>query len=238
MTANLVVICDPNPQAQRALQTILRRAGYRVLLTTTGAAALEGVAEYEPCAIILELELPDVSGIELCRCLRGHGHIAILVLSTIDAEGAKIAALEAGADEYMTKPFSPGELVARLAARLRTAPSELRLELDGLVIDLSAHVVTLDGQEIHLTPIEFALLRVLATSHGAVTYGTLSSAVWGSLQSDVAPRVRTHIANLRAKLEGDHQRCLIRTEAGIGYRWAGRGQPAASSRNGTALGAP
>ncbi len=239
MKGNLVLVCDPNPQAQRALRTILRRGGYKVLLTATGAAALEVVARDEPQAIILELTLPDMYGVELCRRLRGRGQIAILVVSAIEDEDAKIAALESGADDYMTKPFSPRELVVRLAARLRAAPSELRIELDGLVIDLPGHLVTLDGREIHLTPIEFALLRVLATSRGAVTYGALSSAVWGSLPCDVAPRLRTHIANLRAKLDGDHGRHLIRTEPGVGYRFgADRRQAAAAPSEWVGLGTP
>jgi DNA-binding response OmpR family regulator len=106
------------------------------------------------------------------------------------------------------------------------------------VIDLAAHVFTLDGDEVHLTPIEFALLQVLATSGGPVTYGALASAMWGSLQSDVAPRVRTHIANLRAKLDRDHRRRLIRTEAGVGYRSVGPVQPAVPSAKWAALGSP
>jgi two-component system, OmpR family, KDP operon response regulator KdpE len=229
VAGNLVVVCDPNPQAQRALQTILRRAGYRVLETGAGAEALEVVEREHPRAIILELALPDTGGVELCRQLRARGQIAILVLSAIHDDQAKVAALEAGADDYMTKPFSPAELVARLAARLRTAPSELRIDLDGLVIDLAGHLVTVDGREVHLTPIEFALLRALATSRGTVSYGALSSAVWGPLQSDAAPRLRTHIASLRAKLDGDHRRHLIRTEAGVGYRFTGAAPPVATA---------
>jgi two-component system, OmpR family, KDP operon response regulator KdpE len=231
MTGNLILVCDPNPQAQRGLRTILRRAGFKVLLTASGAGALELLVRFRPRAIILELALPDMCGVELCRQLRGLGQNAILVVSVVEDESAKIAALEGGADDYMTKPFSPGELLARLAARLRTAPSELRFELDGLVIDLTGHTVTLDREEIHLTPTEFALLQVLATSRGAVTYEALAAAVWGSVPSDVAARVRTHIANLRAKLDPAHHRDLIRTEAGVGYRFAGGPAPGTGPRH-------
>ena len=219
MTTNLVLVCDPSPQIRRALQTMLRDAGYKVIFAATGAEAMRLVDAARPQAILLELELPDVDGIELCRWLRVRGDLAIVVLSSIDDERSKIDALENGADDYVTKPFCPGELIARLAARLRAAPSALRFELDGLTIDLVAHLVTVDGRDVHLTPTEFALLRVLATSSGPVSYRALASNVW-SLSGDVTPRLRTHIANLRAKLDGDHRRDLIRTEAGVGYRFA------------------
>jgi two-component system, OmpR family, KDP operon response regulator KdpE len=219
MTTNLVLVCDPSSQIRRALQTTLRDAGYKVIFAATGAEAMRLVDTDRPQAVLLELELPDMDGIELCRLLRVHGELAIIVLSSIDDERAKIDALEHGADDYVTKPFCPGELLARLAARLRATPSALRFELDGLTIDLVAHLVTVDGREVHLTPIEFALLRVLATSGGPVPYRALASSVWG-LSGEVTPRLRTHIANLRAKLDGDHSRDLIRTEAGVGYRFA------------------
>jgi len=219
MTGGLVLVCDPNPQVRRALRTTLRDAGYKVILAATGTETLRLVDADRPQAIIVELDLPDTDGIELCRGLRERGDIAIIVLSTADDERTKIEVLENGADDYLTKPFSLGELVARLAARLRATPSALRFELDGLTIDLVAHLVTVDGNEVHLTPIEFALLRVLATSSGPVTYRALASSVWG-LSGEVTPRVRTHIANLRAKLDHDHRRNLIQTEAGVGYRFA------------------
>ena len=142
--------------------------------------------------------------------------------STLDEEQAKIDALGSGADDYMTKPFSPGELVARLAARLRAAPTGLIFESDGLVIDLASHRATLGERDVHLTATEFALLRVLATSRGTVSYRTLAKRVWGSQRSDAAPRIRTHIANLRAKLDPGQHRELIETEVGIGYRFTGR----------------
>ena len=121
------------------------------------------------------------------------------MLSAIDDTERKIAALTRGADDYITKPFSPGELLARLAARLRAAPSALRIEDNGLVIDLVTQRVTLDGEEVQLTATEFALLRVLATSRGTVSYRTLARKVWGMRRGDIGPRVRAHVANLRAQ---------------------------------------
>lgn len=215
-----ILVCDPDPRMQRALAVILREAGYRAITTRTGEEALRRVADDRPQAVILELALPDIDGLELCSQLRERCQNPIVVVSAIDEETAKVEALMRGADDYLTKPFSPGELVARLAARLRATSSELRFESDGLVIDLVSHVVTLDGEEIHLTATEFALLRVLATSGGPVTHQSLARKVWGPLRNDAKPRVRTHIGRLRAKLDGPH-RDLIRTEVGLGYRLAG-----------------
>ena len=221
MTSERVLVCDPSPQAQRALRVILREAGYKVVTTSTGRDALEGAGRDRPRAVIIEVALPDLDGIEVCRRLRRRSEVPIIVLSAIHDDDAKIAALMSGADDYVTKPFSAGELVARLATRLRASPSPLQIEEDGLVIDLAAHIVTLDGKEVHLTATEFALLRVLATTRGTVTYRTLAREVWGARGGEVGPRVRSHIANLRAKLDcGDHG-SVIRTEVGLGYRFVG-----------------
>jgi two-component system, OmpR family, KDP operon response regulator KdpE len=217
-----ILVCDPNPQMQRALRVVLRDAGYKALIVATGQELLERVAELRPAAVILELVLPDASGIDLCRALRRVSDTPIVVVSTVDDALAKIEALENGADDYLTKPFVPGELVARLAARMRSAPSGLKFERDGLLIDFTAHQAAVGGQEIHLTATEFALLRVLATSRGTVPYRTLAKRVWGPLRSDAAPRIRTHVANLRAKLDPGQVRSLIETDIGVGYRFARR----------------
>ena len=214
-----VLVCDPSPQAQRALRVTLRNAGYDVVTAATAARALELARAVRPCAVILEWVLPDLTGNELCRRLRRLGDMPILVASVLDDAQATIGALESGADDYVTKPFRPGEIVARLAARLRAAPSRLKVTADGVVIDLSTHVATVDGHEVHLTAHEFALLRVLATSPGTVTYDAIVQAVWGELRGDPMPRVRTHVANLRAKLDPGQTRGLIETECGIGYRF-------------------
>jgi two-component system, OmpR family, KDP operon response regulator KdpE len=215
-----ILVCDPSPQVQRALKVILRRAGYKVLSASTGNDAIDYAATDHPRAVILEVALPDLSGIELCRRLRRCGQMPILVLSDIDDERTKIEALESGADDYVTKPFSPGELLARLAARLRAAPSALRVECDGLVIDLSDHVVTRDDVPVHLTATEFALLRVLVTSPGTVSYRALTRKVWGRSRGIDRQRLRAHVANLRGKLGNDRGVSVIQTATGIGYRFA------------------
>jgi two-component system, OmpR family, KDP operon response regulator KdpE len=220
MTPGRILVCDPSSQARRALQVVLRTADYKAQTTATGKEALFWVDRDRPQAVILELDLPDMSGIDVCRELRRRGQMAILVVSRIEAEGTKIKALEVGVDDYITKPFSAGELLARLAARLRAAPSGLRIETDGLIIDLSAQQVTRAGQAVHLTATEFALLRALVTSRGAVTHRTLATQVWGPAQGDIRDRMRTHIQNLRAKLDPGNGTSVIRTEAGIGYSFA------------------
>ena len=225
-----ILVCDPNSQVQRALQVILRDAGYKVRSTATGQAALDRVERRRPDAIILELLLPDIDGVELCRRLRELDDVPILVLSSVDDQQAKIDAFESGADDYVTKPFGPGELVARLAARLRAAPSGLRFEADGLMIDITAQRAMIGDEDVHLTATEFALLRVLATSRGTVSYRTLASKVWGPRRADPLPRIRTHIANLRTKLDPDQRRNLIVTEVGVGYRFTGRSHHARATR--------
>lgn len=220
-----VLVCDDDPQIRRALQLILREAGYEVLMTTGGQEALDKAALEGPHAAIVDLMLPDVHGVEVCRRLREWSDMPILVLSAISDEAMKIQALEDGADDYVTKPFAPGELVARVQAALRRAgraASEPRVEADGLVVDLAAHAVWVDGKEVHLTPIEFSLLRVLASNRGLLmTHRHLLVEVWGPQYEDATPLLRTHVANLRRKLQGEAPgRSFIRTESGVGYRFS------------------
>jgi two-component system KDP operon response regulator KdpE len=222
-----ILVCDDDRQIIRALRLMLREMGYEVLTSETGEGALDLAAVRGPHAAIVDLMLPDIPGIEVCRRLREWSDIPILVLSAIGEEAVKIEALQNGADDYVTKPFGPGELIARIAALLRRAGSVVtsapRIEADGLVIDLAAHSVTLDEEEIHLTPIEFSLLRVLASNRGLLmTHRTLLTEVWGPEYDDAMPLLRTHIANLRSKLAGGGRgKNFIRTDAGIGYRFDG-----------------
>jgi two-component system KDP operon response regulator KdpE len=223
MAAERILVCDDDPQIRRALKLILREAGYEVLIAANAEEALDRAAASGPHLAIVDLLLPDHHGIELCRRLREWSEMPILVLSAIDEEQTKIDALHQGADDYVTKPFGPGELVARVRAALRRAgrdPSEPRVEVGGLVVDLAAHSVSLDGAEVHLTPIEFSLLRVLALNRGLLmTHSQLLTEVWGPQYADATPVLRTHIANLRGKLQaGERQPPLIRTDSGIGYR--------------------
>jgi two-component system KDP operon response regulator KdpE len=225
MAGERVLVCDDDPQILRALRLILRGAGYEVLTAASAEEALDRAALSAPHVAIVDLMLPDRPGIEVCRELRSWSELPIIVLSAVADEQAKIEALQVGADDYVTKPFAPGELVARVQAVLRRAgraANEPRIEAEGLVIDLAAHSVTLDGEEIHLTPLEFSLLRALALNRGLLmTHRKLLSEVWGAEYADATPLLRTHIANLRRKLQGGADRPrFIRTDAGIGYRFA------------------
>jgi len=197
-----------------------------VLLTASAEEALDRAAVAGAQLAIVDLLLPDGHGIELCERLREWSEMPILVLSAIDDERTKIDALDRGADDYVTKPFGPGELVARVHAALRRAgrdSSEPRVEAGSLVVDLARHAVWIDDEEIHLTPTEFALLRVLVINRGLLlTHRQLLTEVWGIEYADATPVLRTHIANLRHKLQGaEQQRRLIRTDSGIGYRFVG-----------------
>ena len=203
---------------------ILRDAGFEVDPAATVAEALDKAAVHPPHAAIIDLVLPDGDGIEVCRQLREWTTIPIIVLSAVGEEEQKVRALEAGADDYVTKPFGSRELVARLQAALRRAapaPDEPVLRADGLEIDVAAHRAHRDGEEVHLTPIEFALLSVLVRNRGRLmTHRTLLVEVWGAAYSDDTATLRTHIANLRRKIEPGGERRYIRTDAGVGYRFA------------------
>src|SRR5262249_41135231 len=165
-----------------------------------------------------DLVLPDIDGVEVCRRLREWSEMPVLVLSALGEEQQKIRALEAGAGDYVTKAFSPGELIARLRAALRRAPTRLQpavLELDGLTIALAAHRVLLDGDEVHLSKTEFELLRVLAANRGRLmTHRALLTEVWGVGYADDTQVLRTTIARLRSRIGKD----LIHTDPGVGYR--------------------
>jgi two-component system, OmpR family, KDP operon response regulator KdpE len=220
-----ILACDDEPQILRALKVILRDAGYEVLTAGDMEEALDVVALSPVDAAILDLLLPDGDGIELCRRLREWSDMPIVVLSAVGDEEQKIRALSAGADDYVTKPFSPRELVARLEAVLRRAPPEPEesvITADGLEIDLAAHVVRRDGVEIHLTRIEFELLRVFVRNRGRLlTHRTLLSEVWGPGYAADTQVLRTHIARLRRKIEppGGACRRYVCTEPGVGFRF-------------------
>jgi two-component system KDP operon response regulator KdpE len=225
--ARRILVCDDEPQILRALKVILREAGYEVLEAATMEAALDRAAVRPPDAAIVDLVLPDGDGVELCRRLRTWSQMPIIVLSAVDEEDMKVQALQSGADDYVTKPFSPRELVARLEAALRRTggtPDEPLIEADGLTIDLAARAVRRDGDEIHLTPIEFDLLRHLARNRGRLlTHRALLIEVWGPGYADDTAVLRTHVANLRRKVErgdGGPPR-IIRTDPGVGYRFSG-----------------
>jgi two-component system KDP operon response regulator KdpE len=225
MAGERILVCDDDPQILRALRLVLRGAGFEVLTSATAEEALDRAALNGPHAAIIDLMLPDRPGIEVCRELRSWSDLPIIVLSAVTDEEAKIEALQVGADDYVTKPFAPGELVARVQAVLRRAgraAAEPKIEADGLIIDVAAHAVSLDGEEVHLTPIEFSLLRALAINRGLLmTHRKLLTEVWGAEYADATPLLRTHIANLRRKLDaGGRRPRFIRTDSGIGYRFS------------------
>ncbi len=226
MSAQRVLVCDDEPQILRALRVVLRESGYDVVPAATAREALDVAAVQPPDAAILDLVLPDGDGIEVCRSLREWSRMPILLLSAVGDEDEKVRALEAGADDYIVKPFAPRELVARLQAVLRRAgegEEEPAIVADGLVIDLAARRVTRDGEPVHLTPIEYSLLRALARQRGRLlTHRALLVEVWGPAYADDTQILRTHIANLRRKIEpSDAPPRYIWTDPGVGYRFAG-----------------
>jgi two-component system KDP operon response regulator KdpE len=219
-----VLVCDDEPQILRALKVILREAGFEAIGAETAREALDSAALRQPDAAIVDLVLPDGDGIEVCAQLRSWSEMPILVLSAIGEEAQKVRALEAGADDYVTKPFGPNELVARLRAAMRRAPGgeeEPGLEIGGLEVDFAAHTVSRNGEEIHLTPTEFRLLRTLVRNRGRLmTHRALLTEVWGPAWSEDTATLRTHVANLRRKVEASDGERLIRTDPGVGYRIA------------------
>jgi two-component system, OmpR family, KDP operon response regulator KdpE len=219
-----VLICDDESQILRALRVILRDAGFEPLPASSGEEALDVAAVNQPDAAIIDLVLPDIDGVEVCRQVREWSSMPIIVLSAVGEEDAKVRALTAGADDYVTKPFGPRELIARLQAALRrisTEPQDARIEADGLVVDLASRVVRRDGEEIHLTPTEFDLLRVLVRNRGRlVTHRELLSAVWGPRYADDTQVLRAHVANLRRKIEQPGAPRFVKTDPRVGYRFA------------------
>jgi two-component system KDP operon response regulator KdpE len=220
-----VLVVDDEPQILRALRVVLRDAGFEVDPADTASDALDRAAVRPPDAAIVDLVLPDGDGVEVCRSLREWSAMPIIVLSAVGDEAEKVRALEAGADDYVTKPFGPRELVARLQAVLRRAEvseDEPTIVLDGLEVDLAARRVRREGEEVHLTPIEFDLLRMLVRNRGRLlTHRALLGEVWGPAYVGDTQTLRTHIANLRRKIEpAEASPRHIRTESGVGYRFA------------------
>jgi two-component system KDP operon response regulator KdpE len=220
-----VLVVDDEPQIVRALKVVLREAGFEAVPAETASEALDVAAVRPPDAAIVDLVLPDLDGVEVTRRLREWSEMPILVLSAVGEEDQKVRALEAGADDYITKPFGTRELVARLQAALRRAgrpEGEPRIERDGLEIDLAARIVRRDGEPVHLTPIEFDLLRALARNRGRLmTHRKLLAEVWGPEYVDDIQPLRTHIARLRGKIEphdAETPRYIV-TDPGVGYRF-------------------
>jgi two-component system, OmpR family, KDP operon response regulator KdpE len=231
MTASspLVLLVEDELPIRKFLGASLSSAGYRLDEAATGNEALKRASQSPPDLVILDLGLPDMDGQEVLKRLREWLAAPILVLSARDQEQQKITALDHGADDYLTKPFSTGELLARIRAALRHAarvdagePGETKYEIGALKVDLAARRVFTDGIEVHLTPIEFKLLTTLVHSAGKVlTHRQLLKEVWGPQQVEETHYLRVFMANLRRKLEADPaQPRYLLTEQGIGYRLA------------------
>ncbi|MCC7075772.1 MAG: response regulator [Acidimicrobiia bacterium] len=220
-----VLIVDDEPQILRALAITMRANGYEVVTADTGQGAVQVAAETAPDAVILDLGLPDITGVEVVEALRGWTTVPIVILSVRNAEADKIAALDAGADDYMTKPFGVGELLARLRAALRRAVPgdvEARIETPDFTIDLAdKQVRESSGAGVHLTPTEWQVLELLARhAERLVTQRQILTDIWGATTEDDTGFLRVHMAHLRRKLEPDPSkpRYLV-TEPGMGYRF-------------------
>jgi two-component system KDP operon response regulator KdpE len=219
-----VLVVDDEPQIRRALAVNLRARGYDVDLAGTGRDALGQAAAMHPDVVLLDLGLPDIDGTEVVRGLRGWSQVPIIVLSVRDAEPDKVAALDSGADDYVTKPFGMDELLARLRAALRRqqpTPEEPVVATPDFVIDLAAARVTREGDEVHLTPTEWALLEQLVRNPGRLlTQRYLLQQVWGPQYERETNYLRVYLAQLRRKLEPDPARPrYFITEPGMGYRF-------------------
>jgi two-component system KDP operon response regulator KdpE len=222
VTGPRILVVDDEPQFLRALQTNLRGAGYDVATATTAEEALSVAGLHPPEAIILDLLLPDGRGTEVCRELRRWTEAPIILVSAVGEEAEKIAALDAGADDYVTKPFAVGELLARLRAVLRRAApaTEPVLRIGELEVDLEKRSVSVAGEPVHLTPHEFGLLRLLARNEGKLlTHKAILRDVWGPAYERESSYLHVYVSQLRRKLEPDAARPrYIVTEPGVGYR--------------------
>ena len=222
-----ILLVDDEVAIQRAMAPLLRSRGFAVTIAGTGREALEAVARTRPDLIILDLGLPDIDGADVCQQIRAMSDVPIVVLSARGAERDKVAALDQGADDYVTKPFGPEELIARIRAALRRTlghnePLRGQLERGGLTIDFDRHRVYRGDDEIRLTPREFELLTLLVTHAGRVlTHRAILKAIWGSRGVDQPEHLRVLMGQLRKKIEPDPARPrFLLTEPWVGYRFA------------------
>lgn len=229
MSAGRVLVVDDEPQIRRIMRTTLTGAGYEVDDAKTGEQALEKMRDFRPDVVLLDINMPGMSGIAACRALRADSNVAIIMLTVRNTEADKVEALDAGADDFIAKPFSTPELLARIRAALRRVPasastSPRRLGLRGLIIDFGARTVSTGAASTRLTPKELDLLRYL-TQHAneAVPHRELLQAVWGPDYGDQVDYLRVFIMNLRKKIERDPEHPeFITTEPWIGYRFNGQ----------------
>ena len=226
VTAHTILVVDDEPQIRRVLRNALAELAMRVVEAATMGGGIDLAAAEQPALIVLDLTLPDGDGLDACRGLRAFTAAPILVLSARQSDRDKAELLDAGADDYLTKPFSTIELQARVRALLRRAAQAgiapaSRVLLDDLEIDLARRTVRRAGEDVHLTPTEWALLRALIAGRGrTLTHRQLFQAVWGQAEGDAQQYLRVYIGQLRRKLERDPVRpAYIRTEPAVGYRF-------------------
>ena len=224
-----VLAVDDEPQILRALRASLAARGHEVLTAPNGETALDTLATTEVDLVVLDLGLPGIDGLEVIRRLRSWSQVPVIVLSVREAQADKIAALDAGADDFVTKPFAMDELLARTRAVLRRigpgTPESPVVRASDLEVDLSHRAVTRAGEPVHLTPTEYALLELLVANPGKLlTHRFLLRKVWGDGYQDQSNYLRVYVAGLRKKLEKDPAAPVhILTEPGVGYRWAAEG---------------
>jgi two-component system KDP operon response regulator KdpE len=220
-----ILVVDDEPQITRVLRTSLSAQGYDIRVANSGEMALEIMKDWSPNMIITDLSMPSIDGVELCRRVRAVSQVPILVLSVRDKERQKVEALDAGADDYVTKPFGMNELLARVRANLRRVPTEteaeVAIEIGDFRIDTAAHRVTVRNREVRLTPKEFDLLVYLARRPGkVVNHRTLLGAIWGGQSTEQVEYLRVFVGQLRKKLEPDAASPkYIMTEPWVGYRF-------------------
>jgi two-component system KDP operon response regulator KdpE len=224
-----VLAVDDEPQILRALRASLAARGHDIVTAPNGETALDVLATDDVELVVLDLGLPGIDGVEVIRRLRSWSEVPVIVLSVRDAQADKVAALDAGADDYVTKPFAMDELLARMRAVLRRkGPMEMEppvVEAGPLRVDLARRLVTRDGDAVHLTPTEYALLEQLVSNPGKLlTHRFLLQKVWGDAYGDQSHYLRVYVAGLRKKLEDDPSSpSFILTDPGVGYRWVPSG---------------
>lgn len=239
MASQRILVVDDDPQMLRAVSNALKARDYSVLTAGNGETALEILAREEIDLLLLDLGLPGIEGHEVIRRLRAWSEIPVIVLSVRDAQAEKVTALDAGADDYVIKPFGIGELLARMRAVHRRAtaesPSEPILVFDGLTVDLMRKLVTLDGESVHLTPTEYRLLEAMVTNPGKLlTHAWLLQKVWGPGYGTESNYLRLYVKQLRRKLDDKpSDPRWITTEPGLGYRWLAEARSDASLRSAT-----
>jgi two-component system, OmpR family, KDP operon response regulator KdpE len=218
-----ILVVDDEQQITRVLRTSLSAQGYDIRVANDGEMALEILKDWAPDLVVTDLYMPRIDGIELCRQLRRKSQVAIVVLSVKGEERTKVNALDAGADDYVTKPFGMQELLARIRANLRRSPDEppaTSIEVGDFRIDLNAHTASVRNREVHLTPTEFDLLVFFARHAGKVVqHRALLAAVWGPNNTEQPEYLRVFVGQLRKKLETEGDRHYILTEPWVGYRF-------------------